>query len=149
MRIPRFVRTGLDTSSASNAFMVCNHHNATIFEVTCTGRAATNARRVITMVATLRTQFNTYVRIGSVYSFGYAVASKADRYIILGLAGDYTVAAANTFFSVNSHCVPHASASFRGSTVKNVIKFPLIPVPPIMGSNMTFVINSVSFTPLP
>ena len=77
--------------------MVCNHHNATIFEVTCTGRAATNAGRVITMVATLRTQFNTYVRIGSVYSFGYPVAAKADRYIILGLAGDYTVAAANTF----------------------------------------------------
>jgi len=148
MRISCIVWTACNTGPATNTFMGCNQHNSTGFVMTCTGWAATYARRIIAMIASFTPEFNLKLRISSIGYFHNPVAAVANGYIIFGLAGHHTVRAAYTFFSVNRHCISHDFTSLSFSNLK-VTKFPLIPVPPIIGSTKTLVINCESLTPLP
>lgn len=110
---------------------------------------ASDAGSIVAMIATLGAQFNVNIRIGTNNGFTNPVPAITYGNIILSLAGNHTVAASYTLACIYSHCIPHALASFPGFSVINVTKFPLIPVPPITGSTITFVIISVSLTPLP
>jgi hypothetical protein len=101
------------------------------------------------MIATFGAKFDADIRVSSVNNFNHPIAAEAYRYIVFGLAGYHTIAAANAFPGINSHCISHSLASFLGSSFKKVTKFPRIPVPPMIGSVITLVINSVSFTPRP
>ncbi len=149
MRISGIIRARLDAGSTADTFIRCNQYNASFDNVAGTGGAAANAGRVVAMVATFGAQFDFDIWIASVNSFGYPVAAVADGHVILGLAGDNTIAATNAFSGINGHCVSHDLTSFRGSSVINVTKLPLKPVPPIIGSICTFVIISLSLTPFP
>ena len=148
MRISCIVRTACNTGAAADTFMMCNKHNSTCFVMTCTCGAAPYTRRIFAVVATFGANFYFELRIGSIGDFHNPVAAITNRNIIFGLAGYNTIRAAYTFFCINCHCVSHDCTSLSFSK-RNVTKFPLMPVPPIIGSIKTRVINCESLTPLP
>jgi hypothetical protein len=115
----------------------------------CPGRTATNTGRIGTLVAPFGTDLHFKLRVGPVVHLHDPVAAIPDGNLIFCLAGNNTIAAADTFFGINGHCESHAFTSLSGFSVKNVTKFPLIPVPPITGSIITLVISAASLTPFP
>ena len=136
-------------------------NNSTIFKMACTCRTTTHTRSIIAVVASFRTNFQLKAWISSVNCFRYPIPALSYRNIVFGLTSYYTIAAANTFSRINRHCISHDFTSFPtltesslliygfpffisssvGFSVRNVTKFPLIPVPPITGSIITFVIS--------
>src|SRR3989339_1552327 len=99
------------------------------------------------MIAAFRAEFKFKGRIGSIGNFHHPIAAKADRNIVLGLTGNYTIAATDALFRINCHGVSHDLAS--SVSVTKVTKLPRIPVPPIRGSTRTLVIRLVSLAPFP
>jgi len=148
MRISCIVRTACNTGAAANAFVVSYSYNSTCFVMTCSRWAASYAWRVFAVVATFGADFNFELRVSSVGYFHYPVAAIPYRNVIFGLAGNHTIRAAYTFFSINCHRVSHDCTSLSFSNLK-VTKLPLIPVPPIIGSIKTRVISCESLAPLP
>lgn len=149
VRIPCFVRAGFDAGTTADTFIVSYQHNTAFNNMTRASRAASNTGRIVAMVATLRTKFDFNIWITSVNRFSYPIAAVADGDIVFSLAGDDTIAASHAFSSIYCHSVSHDLISFRGFSVKNVTKLPLMPVPPIIGSICTVVIISESLAPLP
>lgn len=151
MRKAGIVRAGCNTCAAAYAMVFFNQHRATIAVMAGTRRAATHTRCVLAMIASLRTDLNFQLRVSAIGHLNDPVAAIANGHIIFGLAGNHTVAATHAFFSIYSHCVPHASTSFPAFSFSktNVTKLLRIPVPPITGSILTLVTSSVSLIPLP
>jgi len=151
MRKAGIVRARCNACAASNAMILFNKHRASITVMTGTCRAATHTRCVLAMIATLRTNLNFQLRVSAIGHFNDPVAAITNGHIIFGLAGNHTVAATHAFFSIYSHCIPHASTSFPAFSFSktNVTKLLRIPVPPITGSILTLVTSSVSLIPLP
>lgn len=148
MRISCIVRTACNTGAATNTFVVCNSNNSTCLVMTCTRRAAPYTRRIFAVVAAFGADFDFELWVGPVGNFHNPVAAISNRYIIFGLAGYHTIRAAYAFFCINRHCISHDFTSLSFSK-RNVTKFPLIPVPPIIGSIKTRVINCESLAPFP
>lgn len=148
MRISCIVWAACNTGAAADTFVMGNQHNSTCFVMTCTRWAAPYAWRVFAVVATFRTDFNFQLRISSICYFHNPVATIANGHVIFSLAGNYAIRASHAFFCINCHRVSHDCSSLSFSNLK-VTKFPLMPVPPIIGSIKTRVINCESLTPLP
>ena len=148
MRISCIVRATCNTGAAANTFVVGNQHNSTCFVMTGTCGAAPNARRIFAVVATFGADFDFQLRVSSIGNFHNPVAAIPNRNVIFGLAGNHAIRTAHAFLCINCHCISHDCTSLSFSK-RNVTKFPLIPVPPIIGSIKTRVISCESLTPLP
>ena len=147
MRIPCIIRAGGDTGPAADAFVVGNRNNTPFLIMTGTGRAAPDARRIFTMVASLGAEFKYKRRIRSIGHLHHPIAAKTDRNIVLGLTGNDAIAAPDAFPGINCHSISHDLTS--PASVTKVTKLPLMPVPPMVGSTNTLVIIWVSLAPLP
>ena len=148
MRISCIIRAACNTGAAANTFVVSYGHDSTCFVMTCTRWAAPYTWRVFAVVATFGADFDFELRVCSVGYFHNPVAAITNRNVVFSLAGNYTIRAAYTFFCINCHRVSHDCSSLSFSNLK-VTKFPLMPVPPIIGSNKTRVISCESLAPLP
>lgn len=148
MRISCIVRATCNTGAAADTFVMGNQYNSTCFVMTCTGWTAPHTRRVFAVVTTFGADFYFELRVSSIGYFHNPVAAISNGYIVFSLAGNYAIRASHAFFCINCHCVSHDFTSLSFSK-RNVTKFPLMPVPPIIGSIKTRVISCESLTPLP
>jgi len=148
MRISCIVRATCNTGAAADTFMRCNQHNSTSLVMTRSRWAASYTWRVFAVVATFGADFNFQLRVSSIGNFHNPVAAIPNRNVIFGLAGNHAIRTAHAFLCINCHCISHDCTSLSFSK-RNVTKFPLIPVPPIIGSIKTRVISCESLTPLP
>src|SRR5665647_446783 len=101
------------------------------------------------MVAALRSQLDLKLRVCAIHCLHNPVAAVTYRDIVFCLACHDAVAASHAFLRINSHRVSHDATSSLPRSVMMVTKLPLMPVPPMTGSIITFVISFVSFAPRP
>ena len=148
MNITSIVRAGFDAGPTAYTFMVLYKYNPSSPILTGTRRTGSNTWCICTMITSFRSEFYKNIRVNTRYIFYYPISAISDWHIVFCLACNNTVAASHTLSGVYSHCVSHDS-TVPGCSVKNVTKFPLIPVPPIRGSIVTRVIISASLAPFP
>jgi hypothetical protein len=86
---------------------VFHQYDSAILEVACTCRTASDTGRIVAVVATFRPKFNAYIGISPVNYFYDPVTAETYRYVILGLAGNHTIAATHAFAGINGHGISH------------------------------------------
>jgi hypothetical protein len=109
------IRTRSNACFAARAFVVIDKDNATLGDVTRPGGAATHARRIFAMIASLGANFHFQIWERATNVLHYPVTTKAVRNIVFSLACHDTIRAAHAAFGVDDHGVArHFYLRFKG-----------------------------------
>ena len=119
------------TGFTADTFIVGHqHHAARLMHVAGAGRAAGDAGRIVTVIASLRTDLHLQRGKRAVDLFRDPVTAIALGNAIFGFAGHHSVVTTHTSPRIDNH----GETGHRQTSVSRVTKFTFIPVPPINGS---------------
>jgi len=137
------IRTGCYTSFASNTnIMLYKNYSADIVNVTCTGWTAGYTRGIFTMIAALTPNLHCKFGEFSIYIIDYPIPVKSFGNVVFGFTGNNAIHTSHAFFCIYNH---YKTSHYPSAT--KVTKLTFIPVPPIIGSVLYFVISCESLAP--